>query len=110
MDTHEKQFENVMAFANSIGRCTVRWPHKKMKAPLEYLSWKLQRSHVERLSLFLDAGLADEPLFEGRAMFEELLRNAQIAERTAWAAWMRRKERLEMDLLTGKLKTLPWGC
>jgi hypothetical protein len=108
----QKQFTALVAFIKSIGRgfAWLSWPHKKMKPPREYEIWRICRSHVERLELFFDAGLADEPLFEGRPLFEELLRNAEIAERAAWSAWMKRKERIEMDLLTGKRKTLPWSC
>ena len=117
MDTPEvaaqKQCTALIAFAKSIGHdiAALRWPYRKhMAEPAEYRLWRICRAHVERLELFFDAGLADEPTFSGRAMFEKMLYEAEIAERSAWSAWCRKKESLEMDLLCGRRKTLPWSC
>jgi hypothetical protein len=112
IEVAQKQFEALVAFQKSIGRSFtwLRWPHKKMAEPREHAAWRFHASHVERLMLLFNAGLADSFPDSPRALFEKLLYEASNAERQAWSAWMHRKERLEMQLLTGRRKHLPWGC
>ena len=106
----EKQSQALIAFANSIGRPIrkLAWPYSAtMPEPVEYSLWQLYATTVERFSMFYDAGLvaADE-----QAFYDRLFTETAELERSAWVAWQRQKERLEMDLITGRRKSLPWKC
>jgi hypothetical protein len=104
----EKQSQALIAFDKSLGHCVsmLRWPYSKtMPEPVEHRTWRRYAGVVFRLDLFHDTGLAD-----GLGNFAALAYEAQTRERSAWGAWCKRKAKLEMDLFTGKRKSLPWSC
>jgi hypothetical protein len=104
----ERQSKALIAFQRSLGHdiTTLRWPHSaNMVEPVEHRTWRRYAEVVFRLGLLEESGLAD-----GLGSFTAVAHEAETRERIAWAAWRKRKAELEMDLLSGKRKTLPWGC
>jgi hypothetical protein len=109
MDTPEmqKEFQAWLTFQSSVSRPfrDLRWPHPRMKEPAEYYWWRVCASVLRRFDLFDNAGLVKD---EERLFHERQFRELAEAESSARAAWIKRKKRLEMDMLCGRRKSLPW--
>ena len=108
MDTPEQKQElkAVLDFQRSISRPikSVAWQYPKMREPSAHCAWRGWASILKRFQLYANANLPVD------STLSALYLDVQTQERAAWAAWMLRKERLEMQLLTGRRKHLPWGC
>lgn len=106
--TVEDQSRALITFERSIGHpiAVLRWPYfKTMPEPVEHRTWRRYAEVAFRIDLLHDTGLAD-----GLGNFGPLRYEAQCRERSAWAAWCKKKEQMEMELLRGVRKTLPWSC
>jgi hypothetical protein len=103
----ERQSQALIAFEKSIGRPikAVQWQYAAtMKEPMEHRAWRLYAATLERFRLYADADLELSP------EMKKLFCDVENSERAAWAAWCKTKHALEMDLLTGRRKSLPWSC
>lgn len=106
----EKQSQALSKFEKSVGHpvAELRWPYSKtMPEPVEHHIWRLYATTAYRFDLFYDAGLVTDI---DRPFYDKLFREASELESATWHRWCKRKAKLEMDLFTGKRKSLPWSC
>lgn len=106
----ERQSQALMKFASSAGRPLreFAWPYcATMPEPLEHRLWRLYAASVHRFSMFYEAALVAP---DEQAFYDRLFMEIAECERAARAAWQQHKEKLEMDFLCGRRKTLPWKC